>query len=73
MYIPDAEMMAGDWVFLGGVLLALVVGMATRRETATALAVLILTVGLSTAAKPAAGYIALLPALLGRLWAYMRA
>lgn len=71
MYIPNVEFVASDWVFVGGVFLALVVGMVAKRETLAALTVLILTVGLSTSGQAAAGYAAVLFVLVGKVWQFV--
>lgn len=73
MVIPNVEMTAADLVFVAGVFLALVVGMATRRETAAGLTVLILTVGMSTSGYAAAGYVAVLFVLVGKVFTFIQA
>jgi len=66
VYIPGVELTAADWIFLAGVFLAALLGMATRRETAALLTVVALALGLSTSGYAAAGYVAVLFILVGK-------
>jgi len=70
--IEGVELTALDWVFLGGVFLAVWTGAVSRQGTLMVLVVLALSVGLSTSGSPAAGYLAMLMLLPVKLVQFLR-
>jgi len=63
VFIPDVILTEGQWVYIAGVVLATLVGVALHRETAMGLSVIGFTVGLSPAALAVAPYLAMLTVL----------
>jgi len=72
VFIPDVAFLDRDWVYVAGVALALWVGVVARKETCMLLTVVALSLGLSTGAAPAAGYVAMLLVLPMKFYSFIR-